>query len=569
MKNFIFQIYKKIKKLDDYTNQYLKNSNNIEIPSLAYTNWGLHFANLKDFHTAIEKLETAILMSNQNPKPCISLGIIYAKQKNYIKAEEVLLEAIKRDSQNAHAYSVLSSVYAAIDNYEESESALKKALKLEPTDAEIYLNYGILYAKMQKKHKAIEMLKKAKMFNPSNIHAYFILGVMLFETDNISEAFSEFKKLEEMDSAYKNLNYYLALCYKKEKNYMAVIEYAQRALNEDAKNPSVYILLAQTYINLDNKEEVFNIYKKGIEKGINDFEFTLSWGISLLKYNEVDAAKEKIQQALAMKPNDSLALYRLGCCYLKENNLEEAEKSFLNSIKENPSNSSAYADLGLVYYEKKDYNTAINIFFKAIDLSADKAYLYFYIANCYYKTERYKKCIDFYEKTIEYYPQHIEAYINCCVCFLNINNSREALRKIRKAYQVNRNSEKVILIYALTDLKTGIYSDAIEKADILLSKNEQCKEAKLIKAHSLINIKKPQEALNIIYSLDEKTKETDIFLYLSFLAYKILVEESPSNYNESMLNLYLDKMKEKKIENSFNQNDISVYIGQTLNINKG
>ena len=46
MKNFFIQIYKNILKLDEYTNQYLKHSNNIEIPSIAYTNWGMYFANL-------------------------------------------------------------------------------------------------------------------------------------------------------------------------------------------------------------------------------------------------------------------------------------------------------------------------------------------------------------------------------------------------------------------------------------------------------------------------------------------------------------------------------------------
>ena len=72
MKKFFQQIYNKIIKFDEYTNQYQKITNNIEIPSLAYTNWGIHLANLKDFKSAIEKLETAVLMSNQNPKPCIN-----------------------------------------------------------------------------------------------------------------------------------------------------------------------------------------------------------------------------------------------------------------------------------------------------------------------------------------------------------------------------------------------------------------------------------------------------------------------------------------------------------------
>ena len=35
-------------------------------------------------------------MSNQNPKPCISLGVIYAKLKEYVKAETALKQAIER-----------------------------------------------------------------------------------------------------------------------------------------------------------------------------------------------------------------------------------------------------------------------------------------------------------------------------------------------------------------------------------------------------------------------------------------------------------------------------------------
>lgn len=548
MKNFFKQIYNKILKFDEYTNQYLKVTNNIEIPSLAYTNWGNYFANLKDFNSAIEKLETAMLMSNQNPKPCLYLGTIYAKLREYEKAEEVLKEAIRRDSQNSYTYSVLSSIYVAQDRFEEAEEFLKRALKLSSSNSEIYLNYGILYAKMQKKTKAIEMLKKAKFFNPANLHTSFILGVLLFETERIHEAFAEFKAIEKINPKYKNLNYYMALCYKKESNNMAVLEYAQRALEDDENNPSIYVLLAQTYISLGKPDEVERIYKMGAKQGINDFDFFLSWGISLLRINKIEEAKEKINKALEKKPNNSIALYRLGSCFHKEKNIESAEEYFQKAIENDAYNTSAIADLGMIYYEKKDYNTAIQTFFKAINISTEKAFLYFYIANCYYKLGRFKKSIEYYEKTIEYYPGHLEAFINYSLCLLEMNDVKEALRKIRSAYQINRNSDKVILIYAFTDLKSGIYTDAIEKADILLNKNPDNKEAKFIKVQTLINLRKPQEALNILDSIPDEDKQTEIFTYLSYLAYKILVEDNPSNYNENMLNEYLNKISNTDVE---------------------
>lgn len=568
MKNFFIQILKRIKKFDDYTNQYLKASNKIDIPSLAYTNWGVYFANLKDFNSAIEKLETAVLMNDNNPKPCISLGIIYAKTKQTGKAEAVLKEAIKRDSQNSYAYSVLSSILISEDKFDEAEDALRKALKLSPNDYEVYLNYGILYAKTKKKDKAIEMLRRAKFLNHSNPHIYFLLGVMLFETDKISEAFSEFKELEAIEKGYKNLNYYLALCYKKEQNYNAVLEYAQRAMEETPNNPSIYILLAQNYITNNKFEEANNVYISAINNGIDDYELYLTWGISLYRENKINEAKEKLYKALEKHENDSETSYRLGLCYVKENDCTMAEKMFRDAIGENEKNSDAISELGILLYNKKEYENAINILFNAINISVEKTYLYFYIANCYFKSGRLKKSLEYYAKTIEYYPNHIEALINYTLNLLYLNSYREAYRKIRNAYQINRTSKKVILLYALVSFKSGMYREAIDKTDELLNLYPDNKDAKIIKAHSYINLNMPNEANDVLNTLTEEEKNEPIYTYLSYLSYKILVDISPSNYNENMLNTYSEKINQfQEIGNNFEE--IGIYIKDTLNINKG
>ena len=229
------------------------------------------------------------------------------------------------------------------------------------------------------------------------------------------------------------------------------------------------------------------------------------------------------------------------------------------ALEAEPDNAYALGDLGVIKYENQNYEGAIQNFFKAINISGEKNYLYFYIANCYYKMGRLKKGVEFYEKTLEYYPQHIEAMINCTLCLLDMNNTKDALRKIRNAYQIDRNSEKVILIYALTDLKCGIYSDATEKTDIILSKNPSQLAAKLIKVQTLINMKKPQMALDILDSLEPEFKNSDMFIFLSYLAYKILVEENPSHYNEIMLNLYSEKTDNIDYE-ELNKNGLISYV---------
>lgn len=568
MKKFLQQIFNKIDKLDKYTSSYIKYSHNIEIPALAFTNWAVYLAEIEDYSSAIEKLETAVLMSNQNPKPCITLGVLYAKIKDYDKAENILRTAIKRDTQNAYTYSVLSSVLIAKDKFYEAEDFLKKGLKISSNNSELYLNYGILYTKQQKKFKAIEMFKKAKFLNPTNFHSYFLLGVMYFETDKIAEAFCEFKQLENLQQNYKKLNYYLAVCYKKEKNYSAVLEYALRAVEEEPDNPLVYVLLAQNYVCLNKYDECIKVYETAQNRGVGDFGFYLSWGIVLIKLQDLNGAKEKLNKALFLQQNNSDALYRLGVCYYKENDIENAEKYYTKAIESNKQNSFAHADLGILYYETKKYEDAISSFLNAINISVENSYLYFYIANSYYKQGNIRRSIEYYEKTIEYYPRHIEAYINCAVSLLDINNTKDALRKIRSAFQINRESEKVILVYALACLKSGLFNDATEKTDIILNKNPEHNEAKLIKAHCLINLHKIHEAINLLCSLPQEHQSSVLFVYLNYLAYKILVEESPSNYNENMLNLYMNKLDELKSDNH-SEKTVSAYVNHTLNINKG
>ena len=68
--------------------------------------------------------------------------------------------------------------------------------------------------------------------------------------------------------------------------------------------------------------------------------------------------------------------------------------------------------------------------------------------------------------------------------------------------------------------------------------------------------------------MSEDDKSSEICIYLYSLAYKILVEENPSNYNKNMLDFYLDKMNNINLD-SLKKNEINAYLGKTLNINKG
>ena len=117
---------------------------------------------------------------------------------------------------------------------------------------------------------------------------------------------------------------------------MAVMEYAQRAIEEEPDNPLLYVLLAQNYINLNKNDTCLKVYETAEKRGIGDFGFYLSWGMILTKLQNIKEAKEKISIALKFKENNSDALYRMGVCFYKEHDFENAKKYYnaaLNAVK--------------------------------------------------------------------------------------------------------------------------------------------------------------------------------------------------------------------------------------------
>ena len=142
------------------------------------------------------------------------------------------------------------------------------------------------------------------------------------------------------------------------------------------------------------------------------------------------------------------------------------------------------------------------------------------------------------------------------------------MREIRNAYQLNRDSKKILLLYALTSFKCGLYSEAIDKTKIILENEPTNIDAQLIQIYSLINQEKAESALKIIFALNEELQNKDFMLFLTYKAYKILVENEPSNYNEEKLKEYQEKINNIN-DTEFSISQINAYLSNTLNINKG
>ena len=544
IKKMLRQIWTKVYRFDSYTKKYQDQTGGVEIPLLAYANWGKYLTDIKDYDSAVEKLETAILMSQSNPLPYTNLGILFAKQKKYEQAREMFEKSLRLDPDNQMVYSMLGSVYVELGKFTQAEDILKQAKKLWRDNTDLYINYAVALAKQKKFSKAITQMKLCKDKDPENLNCRFLLALFYLDTDRCEEAYEELKYVKYMKSDYRQIDYYLGFCLAKMKDYKNAYNYALKELDRDKTNPALYILLAECSNKLGNYEASNNLYQESVNKGYESDKLYYSWGCSLLQAGNTEEAKEKLLKALRLNSENLRAMHKLAQCFVRTKDYKTAEEFCNKAININSDYADAYSDLGFINYKQDNFDLALQYFEKAIKLSSHFNFLLFYIANCYYKLGNKTECIRYYDKTIEYFPNHIDAYLNFVIVLLENNDTKEALRKIRSAYKINRNNKRVIWLYAITLYKTGLYHDAISKTDEFLSSNPDDFDAKYFKADTLIKINKAQEAIEYLKELPENQKETKVFLYLNYLAYSKLAQDGNENYNNDTTSYYCDKMKE-------------------------
>lgn len=112
-----------------------------------------------------------------------------------------------------------------------------------------------------------------------------------------------------------------------------------------------------------------------------------------LQNNNIVEAKDEIEKALEIKPNDDKALNLLGMVYFKLEEYAKAADIFRQLIKRNSNVTTLYTNLGLAYIKMEQYENAITELKKALELEADHVNTHNYLGLAYYKLGDYESAL--------------------------------------------------------------------------------------------------------------------------------------------------------------------------------
>lgn len=209
----------------------------------------------------------------------------------------------------------------------------------------------------------------------------------------------------------------------------------------------------------------------------------------------IPLAKKKIEQAIQVKPQNSIYWDLLADCFLELGDWREAIMALNNSLRAAPKIAETNYRLGIIYAFHEQYQEALMCFQGCCHLqphktvywemkaemhlrlkqltdackSFEKALRYggtpdlaARLAYCYIQNNQIKKGIKYYKLTLKYEPDHYDSLSNLAAVYQNLERSQDALNLLESAKNIYPNDPILLNNYAFTLVNQGCTRKATE-----------------------------------------------------------------------------------------------------------
>ena len=170
-------------------------------------------------------------------------------------------------------------------------------------------------------------MRRAIAANPEHFGSYVNLGLILFENQQFEEAIAIYQQALELKPNDTDILHNLELSHKLKEDpatlaiyfgnlayeageYQEAADYFEQFAALDTVIPQLYIKWGECYMHLNREDKMKEVFQKGIEQYPDCSTLYGNFFLNLRNFGEIEEAKEMIDDALKVLPND-VSLRRL------------------------------------------------------------------------------------------------------------------------------------------------------------------------------------------------------------------------------------------------------------------
>jgi superkiller protein 3 len=343
--------------------------------------------------------------------------------------------------------------------YEEAIVEYKKAIEEEPSFALPHLGIGKSLSALGRFEDAVLEFKKAMDLDPKNDEILATVAIAYIERGLYDEGLMFLDRAKTNDPQNPKIFLYMGMYHAKKKEYKKAIEQYNTAIEKDKKFKDPYIYMSQLYCCADNPmyvkpDKAVTYAEKALAIAPDDPLALDALAQAYFSQGNYDKAIETEEKAVALLPGHPILREHLetfnatvsesaedhnrkGAELLAEGNYDAAAIEFKKAITIDPKFSDGYYNLGKVYSQLENYHEAEKYYSEAIELSPDNHRYHYNLAIVYSKMGLLEESEKEYLFAIDIDPYYDKAHNNLGALYVSMGRLEEALSEFEKAFELN------------------------------------------------------------------------------------------------------------------------------------
>jgi serine/threonine-protein kinase len=246
-----------------------------------------------------------------------------------IEARIQVGEAQKRGADDLTILGFEAFMFFNNGNYEEAADSYANAFKLRPSSSLLY-NVAFSYWRMGDLTKAEDSLNKMLKVVPNDYKAIRLQANIWLLQGRLKLAISAFEKIVTNLNKSKDISN-LSLAYGLNNQYEKSLDFAQKALKQNPKQPINLLNLADIEMILGNEESAISHYQQvvAILIGKNEVKYLTNLAQAYGQLNKANLAIEALSKAQALAPKNGEVSYSSAIVY----SLLKEEASAVHHVK--------------------------------------------------------------------------------------------------------------------------------------------------------------------------------------------------------------------------------------------
>jgi tetratricopeptide (TPR) repeat protein len=189
-----------------------------------------------------------------------------------------------------------------------------------------------------------------------------------------------------------------------------------------------------------NHEEAYGHYQTALEAASTSelrFQSYFALGSAAFALGRFDEAKENLNQALAIKPDNAAVIYSLGLVAKQVDGAQRALSLFARAAVLDPTLVEAHVELGVLYEILGMHTEAADACWQAVELRPDEIRALLCLGVSRYHLELYEGAAQAFETVLELDPASADARYSLGLCKLYLEDREGAMAEYRALRQLD------------------------------------------------------------------------------------------------------------------------------------